>query len=70
MGPLIWSLRTVFEGVLGTLKGLYRVYSRYIRIPGLRARTSRNPNPKPYTYTLEPVSPQGEPSPEPQTCRP
>ena len=27
------------EGVLGTLKSLYRVYSRYIRIPGLRAHT-------------------------------
>ena len=26
-----------FEGVLGTLKSLYGVYSRYIRIPGLRA---------------------------------
>ena len=24
---------------LGTIKGTYRVYSRYIRIPGLRAQT-------------------------------
>ena len=27
----------LFEGVLGTLKSLYRVYSRYLGIPGLRA---------------------------------
>ena len=25
--------------ILGTLKGTYRVYSRYIRIPGSRAHT-------------------------------
>ena len=27
------------DGVLETLKSLYRVYSSYIRIPGLRAHT-------------------------------
>ena len=33
----VWA--GLFEGVLGTLKSLYRVYSRYISIPGLRAHT-------------------------------
>ena len=32
-----WALRP-FRGILGTLKGTYRVSSRYIRIPGLRAQ--------------------------------
>ena len=27
----------LFREILGTLKGTYRVYSRYIRIPGLRS---------------------------------
>ena len=29
----------LFKGMLGTLKITYRVYSRYIRTPGLRAHT-------------------------------
>ena len=33
-GPLGLS-----RGILGALKGTFRVYSRYIRIPGLRAHT-------------------------------
>ena len=37
--PLIWALRPSFTGILGTLKGPYRVCSRYIRIPRLRAHT-------------------------------
>ena len=37
-GPGALGLR-LFEGVLGTLKSPYRVYSRYVRIPGLRAHT-------------------------------
>ena len=36
MWPLIWALRPL-RGILGALKGTCRVYSRYIRIPGLRA---------------------------------
>ena len=38
MGPRIWALRP-FRGFLGTLEGTYRAYSRYTRIPGLRADT-------------------------------
>ena len=39
MGPSYGPLG-LFRGILGTLKGTYRSYSRYIRIPGLRAHTS------------------------------
>ena len=35
-GPLMWALRP-FREILGTLKGTYRVCTRYIRIQGLRA---------------------------------
>ena len=35
----VWGPLDLFEGVLGTLKSLYRVYSRYIRIAWLRAHT-------------------------------
>ena len=38
MGPYYGPLG-LCEGVLGTLKSLYRVYSRYLGIPGLRAHT-------------------------------
>ena len=39
MGPeLIWGL-SCFGGVVGTLQGTYRVYSRNRRIPGLRGNT-------------------------------
>ena len=40
MGPYYGPL-DLFEGVLGTLKSLYRVYSRYLGIPGLRAQVYR-----------------------------
>ena len=38
MGPSYGPL-SVLGVILGTLEGTYRVYSRYIRIPGLRAIT-------------------------------
>ena len=38
-GLEVWGPLDLFEGVLGTLKSLYRVYSRYIRIAWLRAHT-------------------------------
>ena len=34
--PLIWTLRP-FRGILETLKGTDKVYSRYRKIPQLRA---------------------------------